>query len=278
MHHRGTEGTEEDSPRLRREEILPLCVLCASVVHSFIVAGMGGRKREATRLGAHGRTRIGGERTRTGGKMSQKAFTLYGIALSGPTYKVGLMLSLCGAPFAYRHLNLREGAHKTLEHLARNRFGQVPALDHGDLRLCQSGAILQYLAETLGKFGGEGPLGRQRAREWLFWDADRLSPGIFRTRGVKRGFLKMDAASAETWQTSGEQALQVLDGELRKSAFLAGTEPSIGDIACYGVIAFAAEGEFEIGKHPSLAAWARRIEALPGYKAPYDLLPMQDAA
>src|SRR5262245_26543269 len=32
-----------------------------------------------------------------------KRFTLHGIWLSGPTYKVALMLSLCGEPFDYVH-------------------------------------------------------------------------------------------------------------------------------------------------------------------------------
>ncbi len=86
--------------------------------------------------------------------MAKTAFTLHGIALSGPTYKVALMFALCSERFSYRHINLREGAHKTPEFLAINRYGQVPALSHGDLKLCQSAAILEYLSEVLGKFGG----------------------------------------------------------------------------------------------------------------------------
>src|SRR6185369_3396894 len=62
--------------------------------------------------------------------------TLYGIWLSGPTYKAGLALSLMGQPFAYKHVDLRAGAHKQPEYLAINRFGQVPALVDGDLKLC----------------------------------------------------------------------------------------------------------------------------------------------
>jgi glutathione S-transferase len=212
--------------------------------------------------------------------MSQKPFTLYGIALSGPTYKAGLMLSLCGEKFAYRHINLREGAHKTPEHIARNRYGQVPALQHGDMYLCQSAAILEYLSEETGKFAGEGTLGKQRVREWLFWDADRLSPPVYRTRAIKRGFFQAPPAVAEIYQTGAEQALQVLEDNLKTTPFLVGAKPTIADIACYGVIAFAGDGEagLDLGKFPSVAAWAKRIEALPGFKPPYDLLPMQDAA
>jgi glutathione S-transferase len=208
--------------------------------------------------------------------MAQNGFTLYGIALSGPTYKAALMLSLCGQRFSYRHVNLREGAHKKPEFLAINRYGQVPALEHDGLQLCQSGAILEYLSETLGKFGGSGIEGRQRCREWLFWDADRLSPGIFRSRGIKRGFLKVEPGVEATYREAGNAGLKVLDDLLGRGPYLVGADPTIADIACYGTIAFAEEGEFDVKSYGNVAAWTERVRALPGFKAPYDLLPMQD--
>jgi len=208
--------------------------------------------------------------------MPQSSFTLYGVALSGPTYKAALMLSLCGERFSYRHTNLREGAHKTPQFLAINRYGQVPALVHGELKLCQSGAILQYLAETTGKFGGTETLVRQRSREWLFWDADRLSPGVYRTRAIARGFFKAEPPTAAVYREAGEAGLKVLDQALAGSAFLTGAAPTIADIACYGVVAFAEEGEFRLADYPSIKSWGTRMSALPGFKAPYDLLPMAD--
>jgi glutathione S-transferase len=208
--------------------------------------------------------------------MPQSSFTLYGVALSGPTYKVALMLSLCGERFSYRHTNLREGAHKTPQFLAINRYGQVPALVHGELKLCQSGAILQYLSETTGKFGGSETLVRQRSREWLFWDADRLSPGVYRTRAIARGFFKAEPPTAAVYREAGEAGLKVLDQALAGSAFLTGAAPTIADVACYGVVAFAEEGEFRLADYPNIKSWGTRMTALPGFKAPYDLLPMAD--
>ncbi|TMJ37157.1 MAG: hypothetical protein E6G87_08945, partial [Alphaproteobacteria bacterium] len=56
---------------------------------------------------------------------NKERFTLHGFALSGPTYTVALMLSLCRHPFSYIHVNLREGAHKQPDYLVKNRYGQV---------------------------------------------------------------------------------------------------------------------------------------------------------
>ena len=37
------------------------------------------------------------------------------------------------------------GETKTQEHLARNPFGRIPVVDHGDFRLYETQAILRYL-------------------------------------------------------------------------------------------------------------------------------------
>ena len=74
-----------------------------------------------------------------------------------------------------------QGEHKRPEYLAKQRFGQVPLLvDSSNGRhLCQSAAILEYLADKTGKFGGANLQERMDAREWVFWEFDRLSKGVF---------------------------------------------------------------------------------------------------
>src|SRR5258707_15237673 len=93
--------------------------------------------------------------------------TLYGIWLSGPTYKAGLAMSLKGQPFAYKYVELRAGAHKQPDYLAINRFGQVPALVDGDLKHCQSGSTLLYLADKFGTTCRKPSGERARARGGL---------------------------------------------------------------------------------------------------------------
>jgi glutathione S-transferase len=204
--------------------------------------------------------------------------TLYGAAPSGPTYKVALMFALCGKPFSFRHTDLRAGAHKTPDYLKINRYGQVPAMVDGKLTLCQSGAILEYLADKFKKFAGKDAQQRARAREWLFWDADRLSPGIFRTRAAARGFLVIDPAVGIYFRDFGDNGLGVLEAMLGRSKFVAGVELTIGDIACYGALAFAKEGAFDLAMYPNITAWMGRIEKMKGFKPPYELLPLHDIA
>src|SRR5438552_638314 len=112
-------------------------------------------------------------------------FTLHGSPHSQFTYKVALMLRLCAQPFAFSYVSFRSGAHRTSEFLALSPFGQVPILQHVDRVFCQSAAILQYLSETLSRFGGRDMVERQKVREFLFWNADRLGPPVYRSHGFE---------------------------------------------------------------------------------------------
>ena len=203
------------------------------------------------------------------------AFTLYGSFLSAPTYKVGLMLSLCGLPFNYRHVDLAKGEHKAPDFLELNRYGQVPVLCHGDLVLCQSNSILEYLSEQTGKFGGATVLERQRIREWLFWESDRLEPWFNRTRFFER-FAKNDPAVMDYCRNIAEIGLGVLNNLLEGRRFLVGERPTFADIALFGVVVHMAEARFNLATWPHTKAWWDRVIALPGFQLPYDLLPKAD--
>ncbi len=204
-------------------------------------------------------------------------YTLYGSFLSAPTYKVGLMLGLSGLPFDYRHVDLSKGEHKTAEFLQLNRYGQVPVLVHRGLNLCQADTILEYLAEQTGKFGGGNAEERQRIREWLVWETDRLSPGVGRTRFFER-FAKPDAAVMDYMRKNAEAGLGVLDSLLEGRRFLVDERPTIADIGLAGALIHMEEGKFDPTAWPNVKAWRERIAALPGFQPPYELLPKQDRA
>src|ERR1700722_2933943 len=126
-----------------------------------------------------------------GGSRSVKRFTLYGSPHSLPTYKVALMLRLSGEPFSFRYVSFQKGMHKTPEFLALSRWGQVPVLVDSGRTYHQSAAIVEHLAETLGRFQGPDSATRQVVREWLYWDVDVLFPPIFSCYGVQLGERKL---------------------------------------------------------------------------------------
>jgi glutathione S-transferase len=209
-------------------------------------------------------------------------FTLYGSPHSMPTYKVALMLRLSNAPFSYRYVSFQKGMHRTPEFLALSRWAQVPVLVDSDRTYVQSAAIVEHLAETFGRFQGPDPAARQAVREWLYWGVDVLFPPIFNSYGVQLGQrnllpISVDPVIADYHRRRAETALSVLDSQLADRDFLCAAEPTIADLFCYGDVAFAEICAFDLRRLTNVVGWTERVSALPGFKAPFDLLAMEDA-
>jgi glutathione S-transferase len=213
--------------------------------------------------------------TRGPSPAEKSRFTLYGFATSGPTYTTALMLSLCKHPFSYIHVNLREGAHKQPDYLVKNRYGQVPALRDGQMVIVQSAAILLHLAETLDRFQPKMPIEKQRVREWLFWQWDKLALPVFRLRARNKGVRQFGDEVRIMYDTEAKAALAVLEQELTKSDWIAGKKPSVADISIYGVLRYAHEASVELAHYPHVMFWKKRFEELPGFATPEQLLPME---
>src|SRR5262245_8125566 len=216
------------------------------------------------------------------GTQSVKRFTPYGSPHSPATYKVALMMRLSGEPFSFRYVSFQKGMHKAPEFLALSRWGQVPVLiDDGRVHL-QSAAIVEHLAETLDRFQGSDNAARQAVREWLYWDVDVLSPPMFGCYGVQLGQRKLlpisiDPVIASYYRQRAETALATLHTHLTGGGYLCAAEPTIADLFCYGDVAFADVCTLDVNRWTNVAGWAQRLRSLPGFKAPFDLLAMENA-
>jgi glutathione S-transferase len=208
-------------------------------------------------------------------------FTLHGSPHSLPTYRVALTLRLCGEGFTFRYVSFQRGMHLTPEFRSLSRWGQVPVLEHNGRVFVQSAAILEYLARTLGRFDGGDDEDRQVVREWLFWDADRLMPPLYAWYSVELGRRKLlplsfDPVLVAEFDRRGGLALDLLDQYLSGRGFLVGDAATIADLCCYSDIAFARLSGKDLTAVRNVTAWAERVEALPGFSEPFDLLPMHD--
>jgi glutathione S-transferase len=201
-------------------------------------------------------------------------FTVYGSFTSSSSYKPMLFLALARIPYSFKTVNLKTGAQKLPDYLAVNRYGLVPALRHRGLTIVQSNVILDYLARATGKFEGASEQDRWRAREWLSWEADAIQ-NIARVRHFSR-FRTVDPAVMEHFRPLAEAALTFMDQALQGRDWLVGDACTIADIGCWGRMVFMAEGGMDIAGWPNVEVWSRRLEAMPGFALPYDLIPKKD--
>lgn len=204
-------------------------------------------------------------------------WTLYGLWASGPSYKVALMLALTGQRHDFVQIFPRTTG-RTPEYLKINGFGQVPALvDNATGQAWrQSASILEILAERTGRLGGRNAAERCQAREWMYWDFDRLAPPVYRLRAQRIGIRSLNQATAEMYFTEGGVALQVLEDALGGRDWLVGDGPTIADVDIYGVLEYAPAAGFDLRKFPNIGAYVARVQTLPGFGRPQDLLPRED--
>ena len=109
---------------------------------------------------------------------------------SGNSYKLALMLTLCGERFEPVWTDFGGGVTRTPQWRRDvNEMGEIPVLEVDGERLTQTAPILLKLAEQYGRFGGESAKEKFEMLRWLFWDNHKLT-GYMATYRFSRTFMK----------------------------------------------------------------------------------------
>jgi glutathione S-transferase len=206
------------------------------------------------------------------------AYRLHYFPESGNSYKLALMLTLCGQSFEPVWTDFGGGVTRTPEWRASvNPVGEIPVLEEDGVRLTQTAPILLQLAERYGRFGGETKQEKFEVLRWLFWDNHKLT-GYVATYRFARTFLKSPNPQVQAYFLKRiEDFLSILEQRLKHSAFAAGDRPTVADFSLMAYLSYPNdETGFDLATtHPAIQAWLGRIAALPGWRSPYDLLPGQ---
>jgi glutathione S-transferase len=186
------------------------------------------------------------------------------MGLSGHCHRVELLLSMLRLPHEIIDVDLLAGEHKQPAFRARNLFGQVPVIEDGELTLADSNAILVYLGGRYapGRWLPQDPVAAARVQRWLSVAAGPLAFGPALARVIVLARRDEDPAPAIE---RAHQLFRVMDAELARSAWLAGDEPTLADLANYAYTARAPEGGVPLDDYPAIRGWLQRVEALPGF-------------
>jgi glutathione S-transferase len=203
------------------------------------------------------------------------SYRLHYFPESGNSYKLALMLTLCGQTFEPVWTDF--GARVTWMPAWRqsvNPMGEIPVLEENGDKLTQTGPILLHLADRFGRFGGESSAERFEVLRWLFWDNQKLS-GYMATYRFLRTFTRAADPAVLAWHRSRtEDFLGILEQHLSGASYIVGDRPTIADISLCAYLSFPPDEtgfNFSIS-HPYVHAWLDRLTAIPDWRRPYDLL------
>ena len=204
------------------------------------------------------------------------AYRLHYFPESGNSYKLALMLTLCGQSFEPVWTDFGGGATRTPQWRANvNPMGEIPVLEEDGVRLTQTAPILLRLAERYGRFAAESPEDSFELMRWLFWDNHKLT-GYMATYRYNRTFTPSpDPQVLAFYRKRIDDYLGILDRHLGNRTFVIGNRPTIADVSLMAYLSYpGTETGYDLpASHPAIQAWLDRIARVPGWRAPYELLP-----
>ena len=204
-------------------------------------------------------------------------YRLHCFSQSGNCFKVAFLLRALLQPWEAVFVDFMNGATRDEAWRGRtNEMGEVPILEDGERRLTQSGAILAYLAEKHGEFGGSSADERCEILRWLLFDNHKFTSYLATYRFLKAFGAAAPDPTVMAWLKARiDSAYRIVEKHLAAKAFIVGNAPTIADFSLCGYLFFPREESgIDIERsYPHMAAWLERLRALKGWAAPYDILP-----
>ena len=159
-------------------------------------------------------------------------------------------------------------------------LGKSPVVDDGEVRVAETGAIVDYLLEAHGAGRLKPAAGTEAARRFTYWlhyaEGSAMPPLLLklvfgqlpkRAPGLVRPLVKSIAAKAQTGFVDSQLKAHVdyWEAELGRSEWFAGDAFTAADIMMSFPVEAGASRAFDPADRPRLKAFLERIHARPAY-------------
>tara|TARA_R110002110_G_scaffold36071_32_gene120908 strand:- start:41 stop:733 length:693 start_codon:yes stop_codon:yes gene_type:complete len=184
-------------------------------------------------------------------------------------FKVSILLEELGQAYNVIPVDIGKGDQFKPDYLKINPNNKMPTLvdqdgpDGKPYPVFESGAILMYLAEKHGKFLPTETAAKYRVIQWLMFQMGGLGPML----GQAHHFLQYAPEKIEyavnRYANEANRIYGVVERRLNESAYLAGEDYSIADMAVVPWIRRPQRQNVNIDDYPATKAWRDAILARP---------------
>ena len=196
--------------------------------------------------------------------------TLYGMG-SPNVVKIYIALEELALPYTVHPLDVFSGKQFGDAFLKLNPNAKVPVIVDPDgpggkpYTVFESGAILLYLAEKTGKMLPKDPIAKFDAIQWLMTQMSTVGPMFGQYVHFMRFAPSGNDYSKSRYFTQASRVCDVIDRRLAGSAYLAGSEYSIADIASFPWMRNVPSllGADAAAKLPNVTRWVKAIDQRP---------------
>ncbi len=177
------------------------------------------------------------------------------------------MLEECGLPYRIQSIDITTNAEQlTPEYLKINPNGKVPSIVDPDalngmgIAMMESGAILIYLAEKVGRFFD--PHDRYVILQWLMFQMGGVGPSFGQAHHFMRAKKDEIPYGTERYGKETRRLYGVMDRRLGESRYFAGSY-SIADIAIYPWVWRHGWHRVDLAEFPNVKRWYTEVGIRP---------------
>lgn len=192
-------------------------------------------------------------------------------------HKVTLFLEETGLPYRIVPVDIGRGEQFEPDFLKIAPNNRMPAIvdhdpaDGGEpVSLFESGAILLYLADKIGRFIPDDLRGRAEVLQWLFWQMGGLGPMAGQNHHFVQYAPERIPYAIDRYVNETNRLYGVLDRRLEDRPFIAGEAYSIADMASYPwIVPHERQGQ-DLADFPNLKRWFETIRSRPATIRAYE--------
>jgi len=184
-------------------------------------------------------------------------------------HKVHIMLEECGIDYRAIPIDIGAGDQFSAEFLAISPNNKIPAIVDSDgpdgkpISLFESGAILVYLAGKTGLFLGSTDREKYNTLQWLMFQMGGVGPMLGQAHHFRIYAPTSIDYAIDRYTNEAKRLYGVIDKQLSKTAYLAGDEYTIADIATFPWTRSFANQGIDWSDFPHAKRWFDEISARP---------------
>lgn len=190
-------------------------------------------------------------------------FLIYSTA-SPPCRSVQMVAKTLGVKLNLILVDVYSKDHPTPEFVKINPQHTIPTLVDNGFAIWESRAILAYLAEKYGKNDSlypKDPQKRATINQRLYFDMGTLYP---RAIAYFIPIIRQGAKPDPELYKKIEEALELLDGFLANTKYVAGEEPTIADYALIATYSTIVLGGTDLSRFKNVCRWYESRSSLTG--------------
>ena len=180
-------------------------------------------------------------------------------------HKISIFLEEAGLPYEIVPVDIGAGDQFEDAFLRISPNNKMPAIvdpdgpDGGPISLFESGAILIYLSEKIGRFLPGSPRERYVALQWLMFQMGHVGPMLGQAHHFRQYADEESPYAVERYTNEAARLYRVMDRRLSETEYFVGDEYTIVDMAIFPWLrSYEKQGQ-KMEDYPSVNRWFAEI-------------------